>query len=91
MSTLASLVAEVDAVRAGRTSATALLEAALARVAAANGDLRALVHVDEEGARAAAAAIDAAIARGEPTGPLAGAPVVVKDALCTKTMPTRCG
>ena len=47
-----------------------------------------LVLADE--ARAAAAAIDAAVAAGEDPGPLAGVPVALKDNLCTRGIPTTC-
>jgi len=42
-------------------------------------------------AREAAAAIDAAVARGEDPGPLAGVPVAIKDTLCTRGVATTCG
>ncbi len=46
-------------------------------------DVHAIVHSDPE-ARAAGAA-------AAPRGPLAGVPVVVKDNLCTRDLPTTCG
>ena len=46
------------------------------------------MHLDEEGADAAAAAVDAAVARGEDPGPLAGVPVALKDNLCQRGVPT---
>ena len=39
---------------------------------------------------AAADAVDAAVARGEDPGPLAGVPVALKDNLCTRGVPTTC-
>jgi aspartyl-tRNA(Asn)/glutamyl-tRNA(Gln) amidotransferase subunit A len=41
-------------------------------------------------ARAAAAAVDAAVAEGVDPGPLAGVPVAIKDNLCTRGVPTTC-
>ena len=67
------------AVCAGRTTAVAVVEQALARIDALNPALGAFVSVDAEGARARAERIDAAIARGEDAGPLAGVPFGVKE------------
>jgi aspartyl-tRNA(Asn)/glutamyl-tRNA(Gln) amidotransferase subunit A len=41
-------------------------------------------------ARAAAAAVDSVVADGRDPGPLAGVPVVLKDNLCTRGVPTTC-
>jgi aspartyl-tRNA(Asn)/glutamyl-tRNA(Gln) amidotransferase subunit A len=41
-------------------------------------------------ALAAADAVDAAVARGDDPGPLAGVPVALKDNLCTRGIPTTC-
>ena len=71
-------------------SATSELEASLAAIAARNDELNVFLHVDEEGARAAAAAVDEKVARGENPGPLAGVPVAIKDNLCQIGVPTTC-
>ncbi len=64
---------------AARTlSAREVTEAALARLDAVNPALNAVVVPLHEEARAAAAAVDAALARGEPAGLLAGVPITVK-------------
>jgi aspartyl-tRNA(Asn)/glutamyl-tRNA(Gln) amidotransferase subunit A len=68
-----------DEVRAGRVGAGEVLEAALERIAARNGELNAFVHLDPERARAAAAAVDAAVAAGDDPGPLAGVPLGIKE------------
>jgi len=78
------------AVRAGEARATDVVEAALARIAAASA-LGAFTDVTAERARARTAAIDAAIARGEDPGPLAGAPFAVKNLFDVAGLPTRAG
>ena len=77
-------------VRAGRVSATSALEDSLAAINARNAELNVFLHVDEEGARAAAARVDAAVARGEDPGRLAGVPLAVKDNMCQVGVPTTC-
>lgn len=80
-----------DQVRAGERSAAGVVDDALAAVIAANDALGAFVHVDSEGARRDAAAVDAAVARGEDPGPLAGVPFGVKDLEDCAGMPTSHG
>jgi amidase len=69
----------VAAVRAREISARELLELHLARIAARNPQLNAIVSLDEERARAGAVAADDATARGEELGPLHGLPFAFKD------------
>jgi aspartyl-tRNA(Asn)/glutamyl-tRNA(Gln) amidotransferase subunit A len=75
-------------VRSGATTARAAVEAALGAVADHDGALHAFLHVDGDGARAAADRIDAMVADGRDPGPLAGVPVALKDNLCTRGVPT---
>ncbi len=81
MSELHSLFAlDVAAqVRSGELTATALAEAALARIAATNPRINAFTEVTRERALAEAAALDAARAAGRPLPPLAGVPYAVKN------------
>ena len=65
-------------IRSRAVSAREAADAALARLDAANPSLNAVVAHRPDAVRARAAAIDAAIARGEDPGPLAGVPVTVK-------------
>ncbi|GAB3995357.1 Asp-tRNA(Asn)/Glu-tRNA(Gln) amidotransferase subunit GatA [Nocardioides marmoraquaticus] len=67
------------AVRRGERTAEEVLEAHLAVVLADNPEINALVHVDAEGARAQARALDERVTAGAHVGALAGVPVVVKD------------
>jgi len=67
------------AVRSGTVSAVELTEAALARIAARDPALNSFTTVTTDRALADARAVDAAIARGDDPGPLAGAPFAVKN------------
>jgi len=77
-------------VRNGDVSAVEVTDAHLDRIAALDGEVRSFLCVGAEPARQAAARIDAARARGEALGPLAGVPVAVKDMFCTVDLPTTC-
>ncbi len=76
--------------RSGSVSAGEVVEAHLARIADREAEVHAFNLVLADEARAAAAAVDAAVARGEDPGPLAGVPVALKDNLCTRGIPTTC-
>jgi aspartyl-tRNA(Asn)/glutamyl-tRNA(Gln) amidotransferase subunit A len=76
-----------DLVRAGGVSAKEALEAHLERIDAHNETLNAIVHLDVDGARAAAAAVDERVAAGENPGPLAGVPIGVKELERVEGMP----
>ncbi|MDQ1489002.1 MAG: aspartyl-tRNA(Asn)/glutamyl-tRNA(Gln) amidotransferase subunit [Actinomycetota bacterium] len=78
-------------VRAGEVSAAEVTEAHLARIEALDGEVRSFLCVASDTARAAAAEVDAARARGDVLGPLAGVPVAVKDMFCTSDLPTTAG
>jgi AtzE family amidohydrolase len=80
-----------SAISGGRASAKDVVEATLERVAALNPKLGAFTDVTVERALAKAARIDAARARGETLGPLAGAPFAVKNLYDVAGLPTRAG
>ncbi|MEV6815698.1 Asp-tRNA(Asn)/Glu-tRNA(Gln) amidotransferase subunit GatA [Micromonospora sp. NPDC051296] len=78
-------------VAAGETSAVEVTQAHLDRIAAVDDRVNAFLHVDTEGALAAARQVDARRDAGEALGPLAGVPIAVKDVLTTKGVPTTVG
>ncbi len=75
------------AIATGETSAVEVTKAHLDRIGAVDGELHAFLYVDEAGALAQAARVDA----GELTGPLAGVPLALKDVICTRGIPTTVG
>lgn len=78
-------------IQAGEITAIEATEAVLKQIKALDQTLNCYITIDEEGARARAVKVQAAIDRGELTGPLAGVPVAVKDNICTEDMLTTCG
>ncbi|HEU4423971.1 MAG TPA: Asp-tRNA(Asn)/Glu-tRNA(Gln) amidotransferase subunit GatA [Pilimelia sp.] len=78
-------------VATGDVSAAEIAQAHLDRIAAVDDQVHAFLHVDAEGALAAARAVDARRAAGEPLHPLAGVPVAVKDVVTTRGVPTTAG
>ncbi len=73
-------------------SSAEVTRACLDRIAETDGQYHAFLHVAEEQALAAAAAVDDAVAAGEELpSPLAGVPLALKDVFTTTDMPTTCG
>ena len=77
-----------DGVAAGTFSAREVAEAFNANVAAAQGALNAFIVATPEKALEAADAVDAARAKGEALGKLAGVPIGMKDLFATKGVQT---
>jgi len=75
-------VAMADAVRAGRTTAAALVEAAIARLEKVNPRINAVAYPNFERARAQAAG---------PAGPLGGVPTLIKDITPQQGLPYTSG
>jgi amidase len=75
-------------VRNGRASAREVTESALARLHAVNPAINAVTLALDTEALAAADAVDAARARGQALGPLAGVPVTTKINVDQKGLPT---
>src|SRR4051794_10054000 len=85
------VVSIAERVRRGETTAVAVAEASLARIDARNAELNAFLTVSREEVLEQARAVDAKRARGEALGPLAGVPIALKDALCTRGVRTTAG
>jgi amidase len=75
-----------ELVRSGEVSSRELVEACLERIGALNGELNAFVHVDAEGALAAADAVEAGDQR-----PFAGVPIAIKDTAAVAGLPFSLG
>jgi aspartyl-tRNA(Asn)/glutamyl-tRNA(Gln) amidotransferase subunit A len=89
MPTLASLAADLDA---GRTTARALVDKCLARIADTDGEgARAFLHVDAEAAIEAAEAMDRLREVNAAPSPFAGIPISIKDLFDIKGQVTRAG
>jgi amidase len=82
---------QLTAFREGRVTAAALLEAAVARHEALKGSVNAVAVCDLDRARKDAAACDAARAKGEAIGPLAGLPMTVKECFDMAGSPATAG
>ena len=81
----------VELMGEGEVSPTEVMQTFLDRIERLEPTLRAFINTDPEGAMRQAVAAEAALAAGEPTGPLFGLPVAVKDNLWTIDMPTTAG
>jgi aspartyl-tRNA(Asn)/glutamyl-tRNA(Gln) amidotransferase subunit A len=79
-----------SSVRHGDVLARDVVEEHLAVVAAREPELHACNLVLDAEAREQADAVDALVAAGGDPGPLAGVPIVLKDNLCTRGVPTTC-
>jgi aspartyl-tRNA(Asn)/glutamyl-tRNA(Gln) amidotransferase subunit A len=79
------------AIAGGDASAEEITRAHLDRIAAVDDRVHAFLHVDAQGAVAAARAVDERRRAGEALGPLAGVPVAVKDVVTTRGVPTTAG
>jgi aspartyl-tRNA(Asn)/glutamyl-tRNA(Gln) amidotransferase subunit A len=80
-----------DALLAKRTSARELAKNFYAQIERRNPELNAFLALCPERAYAQADRVDAAIAKGNALGPLAGVPVAIKDVISTQGVRTTCG
>lgn len=87
----ASAVAVHAAIARRETTAEAVLQYSLERIANAEPALQAWKHLDAAAALRQARALDARMASGTDLGPLGGVPLAVKDLIDTADMPTGYG
>jgi amidase len=80
-----------EALASREVSSLELLDHHLERVERLNGPVNAIVAMNAEAARTAAREADAALACGEPKGPLHGLPMTIKDSIEVVGMPTTSG
>ena len=80
-----------DALAKGETTSVELTQAHLDRIAAVDGQVKAFLHVDTEGALAQAKDVDARRKSGEKLSAIAGVPLALKDVLAQKGVPTTAG
>jgi aspartyl-tRNA(Asn)/glutamyl-tRNA(Gln) amidotransferase subunit A len=79
------------AIGRGEVAAVEVAQAHLDRITSIDSAVHAFLHVDVDGAMAAARAVDEARASGALLGPLAGVPLAMKDIVVTKGVPTTAG
>jgi aspartyl-tRNA(Asn)/glutamyl-tRNA(Gln) amidotransferase subunit A len=79
------------AMAAGEITSEKLTQEHLDRISAVDNEVHEFLYVDRDGALAQARAVDAARARGEVMGTLAGVPLALKDVMVQQGIPTTAG
>ena len=77
-------------IKEGKLTSVDATKAVLDTIAATDKDINAYITVIADAALKRAAEVDADIAAGRLTGPLAGVPISIKDNICTKGVKTTC-
>ncbi|MBN1308814.1 MAG: Asp-tRNA(Asn)/Glu-tRNA(Gln) amidotransferase subunit GatA, partial [Chitinispirillaceae bacterium] len=80
----------VRLIRSGAATCRATVERSIEAIAGGDGEIRAFISVDAEGALERAARLDALPREEKARMPLLGMPVAVKDNICTAGRPTTC-
>ena len=78
-------------IKSGEITAEEVAKNMLGRIEEKNSAINAYITVQPELVIEEARAVDKKINNGLPTGELAGVPVAIKDAICTKNLETTCG
>jgi aspartyl-tRNA(Asn)/glutamyl-tRNA(Gln) amidotransferase subunit A len=81
----------VASVQRGERTAEAVCQEMLGRIEARDGKFHAFLHVARDAALEQARAVDEKRKSGRPLGSLAGVPIAIKDAICTRGIPTTAG
>jgi aspartyl-tRNA(Asn)/glutamyl-tRNA(Gln) amidotransferase subunit A len=79
-----SVIGTAADVAAGAVTAESVTEQALRRIADVDGEVHSFLRVARDEALAQAREVDRKRARGEALGKLAGVPIAIKDAICTR-------
>lgn len=75
----------------GKFSAVELTEELFKEIKKRDGEVKAYLSLDKDGAFETAASVDVSIARGEKPKPLAGVPLAIKDNILIKSLPATAG
>ncbi|HTQ48040.1 MAG TPA: Asp-tRNA(Asn)/Glu-tRNA(Gln) amidotransferase subunit GatA [Polyangiaceae bacterium] len=81
----------VSSVQRGERTAEAVCQQMLAGIEAGDGKVHAFLHVAGDKALEQARAVDEKRRSGRALGSLAGVPIAIKDAICTRGIPTTAG
>jgi len=81
----------VASVHRGERTAEAVCLEMLAGIEARDGSLHSFLHVAKDAALEQARSVDEKRKSGRPLGSLAGVPIAIKDAICTRGIPTTAG